>query len=136
MPDLNTQHSADHPLHVYAGHLSSDPKAPTATHSKDVTAHLYFVYTKARRTADRERVIFWFNVSFWSVSGLRRRLTGAQGGPGCSSFDGLMMETGPWRIDGKGGLKLVENGWEEYTHVVYSEMIRCQRPNYADTALS
>ncbi|QRV72368.1 Serine carboxypeptidase [Ceratobasidium sp. AG-Ba] len=102
MPDLNTQHSADHPLHVYAGHLSSDPKAPTATHSKDVTAHLYFVYTKARRTADRERVIFWFN-----------------GGPGCSSFDGLMMETGPWRIDGKGGLKLVENGWEEYTHVVY-----------------
>lgn len=33
------------------------------------------------------------------------------------------METGPWRIDGKGGLKLVENGWEEYTHVVYSEYI-------------
>ncbi|KAG8720448.1 Cell death protease [Ceratobasidium sp. 395] len=101
MPDLNTQHLIDHPLHVYAGHLSSDPKPPTAEHSKDVTAHLYFVYTKARRTADRERVIFWFN-----------------GGPGCSSFDGLMMETGPWRVDGK-GLKLVENGWEEYTHVVY-----------------
>ena len=31
------------------------------------------------------------------------------------------METGPWRIDGKGGLKLVENGWEEYTHVIYGE---------------
>lgn len=45
----------------------------------------------------------------------------AQGGPGCSSFDGLMMETGPWRVDGKGGLKLVENGWEEYTHMVYSK---------------
>ncbi|KAG9086035.1 Cell death protease [Ceratobasidium sp. 370] len=102
MPDLNPQHSMEHPLHIYAGHLPSDPNPPTAEHSKDVTAHLYFVYTKARRTADRERVIFWFN-----------------GGPGCSSFDGLMMETGPWRIDGKGGLKLVENGWEEYTHVVY-----------------
>ena len=63
MPDLNPQHATDHPLHVYAGHLPSDPKAPTAEHSKDITAHLYFVYTKARRTADRERVIFWFNVS-------------------------------------------------------------------------
>lgn len=63
MPDLNPQHALEHPLHVYAGHLPSDPKAPTPEHSKDVTAHLYFVYTKARRTADRERVIFWFNVS-------------------------------------------------------------------------
>ncbi|ELU38368.1 KEX1 protein [Rhizoctonia solani AG-1 IA] len=102
IPDLNPQHTDDHPLHVYAGHLPSDPKPPSAEHSKDVQAHLYFVYTKARRTADRERVIFWFN-----------------GGPGCSSFDGLMMEVGPWRVDGKGGLKLIENGWEEYTHVVY-----------------
>lgn len=43
-----------------------------------------------------------------------------KGGPGCSSFDGLMMEVGPWKIDGKGGLKTVEGGWEEYTHMVYS----------------
>ena len=31
-----------------------------------------------------------------------------------------MMEVGPWRIDGKGGLKLVEGGWEEYANVLYS----------------
>lgn len=43
-----------------------------------------------------------------------------KGGPGCSSFDGLMMEVGPWKVDGKGGLKTVEGGWEEYTHMVYS----------------
>ncbi|KAG5634532.1 hypothetical protein H0H81_001640 [Sphagnurus paluster] len=41
------------------------------------------------------------------------------GGPGCSSFDGLMMEVGPWRMDGKGGFKVVEGGWEEYTTMVY-----------------
>ncbi|KAJ3473848.1 hypothetical protein NLI96_g12791 [Meripilus lineatus] len=57
---------------------------------------------KARRTADKERVMFWFN-----------------GGPGCSSFDGLMMEVGPWRVDGKGGLKTIEGGWEEYTTMIY-----------------
>ena len=32
------------------------------------------------------------------------------------------MEVGPWRVDGKGGLKLIENGWEEYTHVVYGKL--------------
>ncbi|EUC56194.1 pheromone-processing carboxypeptidase KEX1 [Rhizoctonia solani AG-3 Rhs1AP] len=116
LPGLNIQHTDDHPLHVYAGHLLSDPKTPSAEHSKDVQAHLYFVYTKARRTADRERVIFWFN-----------------GGPGCSSFDGLMMEVGPWRIDGKGGLKLVENGWEEYTHVVYVDQPPGTGFSYAST---
>ena len=30
-----------------------------------------------------------------------------------------MMEVGPWRLDGKGGLNLIEGGWEEYTTMVY-----------------
>lgn len=30
-----------------------------------------------------------------------------------------MMENGPWRTDGNGGIKLVDGGWEEYTTVVY-----------------
>lgn len=29
------------------------------------------------------------------------------------------MENGPWRVDGNGGLKTVEGGWEEYTTMVY-----------------
>ncbi|KDQ64208.1 hypothetical protein JAAARDRAFT_166238 [Jaapia argillacea MUCL 33604] len=99
LPSLSQDPS--HPLHIYAGHISSDPNAPSQP-STTVTAHVYFVLVKARRTADKERVVFWFN-----------------GGPGCSSFDGLMMEVGPWRIDGKGGLKVVEGGWEEYTHMVF-----------------
>ncbi|KZT29372.1 alpha/beta-hydrolase [Neolentinus lepideus HHB14362 ss-1] len=90
-----------HPLHIYAGHLPSDPDAATAP-ANAVTAHLFFVLTKARRVADKERIIFWFN-----------------GGPGCSSFDGLMMEIGPWRMDGEGSLNVTDGGWEEYTNVVY-----------------
>lgn len=60
LPDL--QQNMDHPLRIWAGHLSSDPNV-TAAPSTEVTPHLYFVLTKARRTADKERVIFWFNVS-------------------------------------------------------------------------
>ncbi|KAI9064815.1 alpha/beta-hydrolase [Trametes sanguinea] len=99
LPDLHQDETR--PLRMYAGHLSSDPDAGTAEPT-DVTAHLYFYMVKARRTADKERIIFWLN-----------------GGPGCSSFDGLMMEIGPWRVDGKGGLRQVEGGWEEYATVVF-----------------
>ncbi|TFK55411.1 alpha/beta-hydrolase [Heliocybe sulcata] len=90
-----------HPLHIYAGQLPSDPNAASVP-STAITAHLFFVLTKARRVADKERLIFWFN-----------------GGPGCSSFDGLMMEIGPWRMDKDGNLNVTNGGWEEYTNVVY-----------------
>ncbi|KZT05556.1 alpha/beta-hydrolase [Laetiporus sulphureus 93-53] len=99
LPDLHQDDT--HPLHIFSGHISSDPDAASAP-PNDVTAHLFFVMVKARRTADKERIMFWFN-----------------GGPGCSSFDGLMMEVGPWRVDGNGGLKTIEGGWEEYTTMVY-----------------
>lgn len=60
LPDLHQD--TDHPLRIWAGHLSSDPNI-TAAAPTDVTPHLYFVLTKARRSADKERVVFWFNVS-------------------------------------------------------------------------
>ena len=103
VPDLRQDESR--PLHVYAGHLPSDPNAASLP-SSEVTAHLYFILVKARRTADKERILFWFN-----------------GGPGCSSLDGLMMEVGPWRVDGHGGLKAVDGGWEEYTTMAYGAFI-------------
>ncbi|KAI0268162.1 alpha/beta-hydrolase [Gloeopeniophorella convolvens] len=99
LPDLHQD--LLHPLHIYAGHLGADPGAANLPDTT-VTANLYFVLIKARRAADRERIMFWFN-----------------GGPGCSSFDGLMMEIGPWRVDGTGGFKTIEGGWEEYTTMVY-----------------
>lgn len=35
------------------------------------------------------------------------------------------MEVGPWRVDGQGGLKTVQGGWEEYTHMVYGAYNSC-----------
>lgn len=78
---------------------------------------------KARRAAGKQRVIFWFNVSGTILQGM---LADRQGGPGCSSFDGSLMEVGPFRTvpasqteSGKVELKLVEGGWEEYANVVF-----------------
>lgn len=116
LPDLHQDENS--PLHIFSGHISSDPDADKAS-STDVTAHLFFVMVKNRRIADKERIMFWFNVSTqFDCSSVSIHLC-FQGGPGCSSFDGLMMEVGPWRVDGNGGLKIVEGGWEEYTTMVY-----------------
>ncbi|KAG6331996.1 hypothetical protein ID866_7090 [Astraeus odoratus] len=102
VPELpGLQQDVAHPLHIYAGHILSDPGVATAD-PNDVLSHLFFVMVKARRSADKERLMFWFN-----------------GGPGCSSFDGLMMEVGPWRMDEEGVLRTVEGGWEEYMTMVF-----------------
>ena len=56
---------------MYGGHLSSDPDAGVAAPT-DVTAHLYFFMVKARRTADKERIIFWLNVRMWKLRSYAR----------------------------------------------------------------
>jgi carboxypeptidase D len=101
---------------------------------------------KARRSAGKQRVIFWFNVGTNPFptslhldqakclylnkfsSALIPYVLTTQGGPGCSSFDGSLMEVGPFRTvpasqtdSGKVELKLVEGGWEEFATVVFRE---------------
>lgn len=98
LPDLHQD--PNNPLQIFAGYISVDPNASSET--KKVTPHLYFFMVKNRRLADKRRLLFWFN-----------------GGPGCSSFDGLMMEIGPWRTDGNRGWNAQDGGWEEYMTMVY-----------------
>lgn len=84
---------------------------------------LSFLMAKARRNAGKERVIFWFN-----------------GGPGCSSFDGSLMEVGPFRTvpasettTGMVEAKLVEGGWEEFATVVFVDQPPGTGYSYAAT---
>jgi len=52
---------------MFSGHLPADPNASMAA-DNDVTSHLFFVLVKNRRTADKERIIFWFNASAVYIS--------------------------------------------------------------------
>ncbi|GAA5961249.1 hypothetical protein JCM3765_002884 [Sporobolomyces pararoseus] len=87
----------------YAGHI---PSAPIKNGQPDTQsdAHLFFYMIRNRHIADQERTLLWFN-----------------GGPGCSSFDGAMMEVGPLRLvpGGQGQLKEVEGAWNEYANVIF-----------------
>ena len=46
---------------MYGGHLPADPDAENAAPT-DVVPHLYFFMVKNRRMADKQRIVFWFNV--------------------------------------------------------------------------
>ncbi|GAA5899241.1 S10 family peptidase [Sporobolomyces salmoneus] len=87
----------------YAGHI---PSAPIKNGQPDTEsdAHLFFYMIRNRHIADQERTLIWFN-----------------GGPGCSSFDGAMMEVGPLRLvpGGQSELQEVEGAWNEYANVIF-----------------
>jgi hypothetical protein len=69
IPDIHQD--PDRPLTIHAGNLPSDPAKRDAAKGKG--AHLYFVKVNNRRVADRERIMFWFNVSLVLCFALRAR---------------------------------------------------------------
>ncbi|KAK4050424.1 Cell death protease [Microbotryomycetes sp. JL201] len=95
---------SDSALTMYAGHLPSAPPVAGGVKDADSDAHLFFFMIKAKHIADTERTILWFN-----------------GGPGCSSFDGSLMEVGPLRLEpgGNGQLKEVDGAWNEYANIIF-----------------
>ncbi|GAA5845127.1 hypothetical protein JCM11251_008003 [Rhodosporidiobolus azoricus] len=102
IPSLPGQ-PADSSLTMYGGHI---PSAPPRSGVKDTEsdAHLFFFMVRNRHIAETERTLLWFN-----------------GGPGCSSFDGGMMEIGPFRLVPNSGGELVEaeGAWNEYANVIF-----------------
>ncbi|BGO96609.1 Cell death protease [Rhodotorula toruloides] len=93
----------DFRLSLYGGNLPSathtTPPAPAA----DSDAHLYFLLARNKHIPKRERLVIWLN-----------------GGPGCSSFDGALIELGPLRIDESGTPRVVEGtAWNEYANVLF-----------------
>lgn len=97
-PELTALYTAsDARLSLFAGHLPS-----TAPHSSS-DAHLYFLLARNKHIPKRERLVIWLN-----------------GGPGCSSFDGALIELGPVKVNKDQTLRVVEStAWNEYANVLF-----------------
>jgi carboxypeptidase D len=79
---------------------------PSAPANVVTDAHLFFLLVRNRHIADRERLVIWFN-----------------GGPGCSSFDGALMEIGPFRlVSGTQQLREIDGAWNEYANVLFGAL--------------
>ncbi|GAA5976758.1 hypothetical protein JCM11641_000861 [Rhodosporidiobolus odoratus] len=89
-------------LALFAGNLPSTSSS-TPPAARDSDAHLYFLLTRAKHLPKRERLVIWLN-----------------GGPGCSSFDGALVEMGPLRVNPDGTVRVVEStAWNEYANVLF-----------------
>ncbi|KAI9356124.1 serine carboxypeptidase-domain-containing protein [Pilaira anomala] len=77
----------------YAGHieLSSENKAS-----------MFFWMIEREVKTEPEKLIIWLN-----------------GGPGCSSMDGLFLENGPYRVNKNLSLSINPGGWQNYATNVY-----------------
>ncbi|CAD6450741.1 745fc3bc-b7d5-4a86-b27c-f0149ebad060 [Sclerotinia trifoliorum] len=83
-------------LKMHAGHIEVTPEHH---------GNIFFWHFQNRHIANKQRTVIWLN-----------------GGPGCSSEDGALMEIGPYRVkDGSNGPKLEYNpgSWDEFANVMF-----------------
>ncbi|EMD96545.1 hypothetical protein COCC4DRAFT_75673 [Bipolaris maydis ATCC 48331] len=80
-------------LKMHAGHIEVDPQN---------NGHLFFWHYENRHISDKQRTVLWLN-----------------GGPGCSSLDGALMEVGPYRVREGGQLEYNNGSWDEFANLLF-----------------
>ena len=65
-------------------------------------ANLFFWQFQSRHIANRQRTVLWLN-----------------GGPGCSSEDGALMEIGPYRLKDDSHLEYNPGSWDEFANLLF-----------------
>ncbi|KAI8366746.1 Alpha/Beta hydrolase protein [Radiomyces spectabilis] len=97
----------DNTLSQYAGHIAVSP---------ETNGHLFFWMIEQVEKTTPEKLIIWLN-----------------GGPGCSSMDGLFLENGPFRIQQNLSLAINPAGWQQYATMVYVDQPVGTGFSFADT---
>jgi carboxypeptidase D len=78
--------------------------------------NLFFWHFQNRHIGDRQRTVIWLN-----------------GGPGCSSMDGALMEIGPYRVRDGGQLEYNDGSWDEFANLLFVDNPVGTGFSYVDT---
>ena len=78
--------------------------------------NLFFWHFQNKHIANRQRTVLWIN-----------------GGPGCSSMDGALMEIGPYRLKDDAHLVYNEGAWDEFANVLFVDNPVGTGFSYVDT---
>lgn len=70
--------------------------------SPDTNGNLFFWHFQNKHIANKQRTVIWVN-----------------GGPGCSSEDGALMEIGPYRLKDKNTLVVNNGSWNEFANLLF-----------------
>ncbi|KAK5017791.1 Cell death protease [Cryomyces antarcticus] len=92
---------------MHAGHIEVTPEHH---------GNLFFWHFQNRHIANKQRTVIWLN-----------------GGPGCSSMDGALMEVGPYRVNKDGTLKYNDGSWDEFANVLFVDNPVGTGFSYVDT---
>ncbi|KAK5663022.1 hypothetical protein OQA88_6437 [Cercophora sp. LCS_1] len=80
-------------LKMHAGHIEVNPEH---------NGNLFFWHFQNKHIANKQRTVIWLN-----------------GGPGCSSEDGALMEIGPYRLKDDHTLVYNDGSWNEFANVMF-----------------
>lgn len=80
-------------LKMHAGHIEVTPEH---------NGNLFFWHFQNKHIANKQRTVIWLN-----------------GGPGCSSMDGALMEVGPYRLKDANTLVYNEGSWSEFANLMF-----------------
>lgn len=96
-------------LKMHAGYESEFPgtaiRANLRSHVEvdpETNGNLFFWHFHNRHIANRQRTVIWLN-----------------GGPGCSSMDGALMEIGPYRVKDAETLEYNNGSWDEFANLLF-----------------
>lgn len=106
LPSCVAKTAADYYVHSLPGAPAGEPlRRMHAGHievSPEHHGNLFFWHFANRHIADKSRTVIWLN-----------------GGPGCSSEDGALMEVGPYRVNPDGTLRINEGSWDEFANLLF-----------------
>lgn len=91
----------------------------TDSHIEVTPAHngnLFFWHFQNKHIANKQRTVIWLN-----------------GGPGCSSMDGALMEIGPYRLKDDKTLEYNDGAWNEFANVMFVDNPVGTGFSYVDT---
>ncbi|UNI20710.1 Carboxypeptidase D [Purpureocillium takamizusanense] len=95
------------PIKMHAGHIEVTPEH---------NGNLFFWHFQNKHIANRQRTVIWVN-----------------GGPGCSSEDGALMEIGPYRVKNRDTLALNNGSWNEFANLLFVDNPVGTGFSYVDT---
>ncbi|KAK1760617.1 pheromone-processing carboxypeptidase KEX1 [Echria macrotheca] len=94
-------------LKMHAGHVEVTPEH---------NGNMFFWHFQNKHIANRQRTVIWLN-----------------GGPGCSSEDGALMEIGPYRLKDDHTLEYNDGSWNEFANIMFVDNPVGTGFSYVDT---
>ncbi len=93
----------------------------------------YSLYSHIEITPEHNGNLFFWHFENQHIANKQRTVIWLNGGPGCSSEDGVMMEIGPYRLKDQNTLEHNSGSWHEFANLLFVDNPVGTGYSYVDT---